>query len=89
MKSEYKFKNDKKLKNTNYEYEEKDLKIKPQNLNRIISGDLYDTKDFNFDLCDNLINDLPKGDNNSLIKTIQNKEDYELRLQEFPCNKKK
>ena len=88
LKSKYKFNNDEKLKNINYEYEEKDFKIKQQNLNRIISGDLNDVKDFNFDLCDNLINDLPKGDNNSLIKTIQNKEDYELRLQGFPHIKK-
>jgi len=88
LKSKYKFNDDEKLKNIKYEYEEKDFKIKQQNLNRIISGNLNDTKDFNFDLCDNLINDLPKGDNNSLLKTIQNKEDYELRLQGFPRIKK-
>jgi hypothetical protein len=87
LKSKYKFKNDSKPRNINLKYDEKDFNNKQQNLNRIISDDLTQIKDFNFDLCDNLINDLPK-DNNSIIKTLQNKEDYELRLQGFPHIKK-
>ena len=75
LKSKYKFKNDSKPRNINLKYDEKDFNIKQQNLNRIISDDLTQIKDFNFDLCDNLINDLPK-ENNSIIKTLQNKEDY-------------
>ena len=88
LRSKYKFKNDVTQKNINLEYDIKDFNTKQQNLNRIISGDLNEIKDFNFDLCDNLINDLPKDNNNSIIKTLQNKEDYELRLQGFPHIKK-
>ena len=61
---------------------------KKESFKQIFSQDLFYIQDFNFDVCDNLINDLPKDNNNSLLKTIQTKEDYELRLQGFPKNKK-
>ena len=72
--------------NKNNEYNKNDFITKKNDLNRIISDDLNKIKEYDFDVFDNLINDLPKENNYSLLKTIQNKEDYELRLQGF--NKK-
>ena len=84
LKNKYNFKKEAEPKKPKYDFDEINFKNKQRNLNGIISGDLNDIQEFNFDMCDNLINDLPKENNNySLMKTIQNKEDYELRLQGF------
>ena len=87
LKNKYKFKDDEDQKNTNIEIDEKDYDLKKQDIKQIFSGDLLDIQDFNFDVCDKLINDLSKEDNNTLLKSTQNKEDYEFRLQGLKRNK--
>ena len=88
LKNKYHFKDDEDMKNTNIEIDKKDYDLKKQDVNKIFSGNILDIKDFNFDICDNLINDMPKDDNITLLKSTQNKEDYEYRLQGIPKNKK-
>ena len=88
LKNKYHFKDDEDMKNTNIEIDKKDYDLKKQDINKIFSGNILDIKDFNFDICDNLINDMPKDDNITLLKSTQNKEDYEYRLQGIAKNKK-
>ena len=88
LKNKYHFKDDEDMKNTNIEIDKKDYDLKKQDINKIFSGNKLDIKDFNFDICDNLINDMPKDDNITLLKSTQNKEDYEYRLQGIAKNKK-
>jgi len=58
LKNKYKFKDDEDQKNINIEIDEKDYDLKKQDIKQIFSGDLLDIQDFNFDVCDKLINDL-------------------------------
>ena len=88
LKNKYHFKDDEDMKNTNIEIDKKDYDLKKQDINKIFSGNILDIKDFNFDICDNLINEIPKDDNITLLKSTQNKEDYEYRLQGIAKNKK-
>ena len=74
--------------NKKAEINDEEYQIKKKDINQIFSGDLFDIQDFNFDFCDNLINSLPKENNFTLLKTTQNKEDYELRLKGFNQSKK-
>ena len=87
LKNKYNFKDESDI-NNNIDIDEKEYLIKKQNIDKLFTGDLLDIQDFNFDFCDNLINDIPKDNNYALLKTTQNKEDYELRLQGFIKNKK-
>ena len=88
LKNKYHFKDDEDMKNANIEIDKKDYDLKKQDINKIFSGNILDIKDFNFDICDNLINEIPKDDNITLLKSTQNKEDYEYRLQGIAKNKK-
>ena len=89
LKNKYNLKDEAESENKTNEYNENDFITKKNDLNRIISEDLNKIKEYNFDIFDNLFKDIPKENNYSLLKTIQNKEDYELRLQGFNQNKKK
>ena len=72
----------------NYEISDEEFMIKKQNLKKLFNTDVLDIQDFNFDLTDNLINELPKENNYSLLKNTQIKEDYEFRLQNSNKNDK-
>jgi hypothetical protein len=87
LKTKFNLKDKDDTEKTNLDVDEKDYELKKENINQIFSGDLLDIQDFNFDFCDNLINDLPKENNYTLLKSTQNKKDYELRLQGFNNNK--
>ena len=89
LKTKFNLKDKDDTEKTNLDVDEKDYELKKENINQIFSGDLLDIQDFNFDFCDNLINDLPKENNYTLLKSTQNKQDYELRLQGFNNKNKK
>ena len=88
LKNKYNLKEPDDLENNDIELDDKDYQIKKENINQIFSSDLFDVQDFNFDFCDKLIEDIPKENNYTLLKTTQNKEDYEIRLKGFNQNKK-
>ena len=88
LKTKYNLKDEEESDNKSNEYNEKDFITKKNDLNRIISEDLNKIKEYDFNIFDNLFNELPKDNNYSLLKNIQNKEDYELRLQGLNNNKK-
>ena len=46
-------------------------------------NNMSDIDEINFDLTDNLINNLNKGKNNTLLKNTQTQKDYDLRLKEL------
>ena len=87
LKSKYKF-TEEETEKTEPDVSEEDFMIKRQSIDKIFSGDLFDLQDLNFDVTDNIINELPKENNFSLIKNTQIKEDYDFRLQGFLKNKK-
>ena len=83
LKNKFNLKDKDDTEKNNLNVDEKDYEIKKENINQIFSGDLLEIQDFNFDVCDNLINEMPKENNYTLLKSTQNKKDYELRLQGF------
>ena len=87
LKNKFNLKDKDDTEKNNLNVDEKDYEIKKENINQIFSGDLLEIQDFNFDVCDNLINEMPKENNYTLLKSTQNKKDYELRLQGFNINK--
>ena len=87
LKNKFNLKDKDDTEKNNLNVDEKDYEIKKENINQIFSGDLLEIQDFNFDVCDNLINEIPKENNYTLLKSTQNKKDYELRLQGFNNNK--
>lgn len=87
LKNKFNLKDKDDTEKNNLNVDEKDYEIKKENINQIFSGDLLEIQDFNFDVCDNLINEMPKENNYTLLKSTQNKKDYELRLQGFNNNK--
>ena len=90
LKSKYNLNETEESDKNEYDINEEEFLIKRQNIDKIFSGDLFNIQDINFDLTDNLINELPREKNNniSLIKNTQIKEDYDMRLQESLKNKK-
>jgi len=90
LKSKYNLNETEESDKNEYDINEEEFLIKRQNIDKIFSGDLFNIQDINFDLTDNLINELPREKNNniSLIKNTQIKEDYDMRLQESLNNKK-
>jgi hypothetical protein len=90
LKSKYNLNETEESDKNEYDINEEEFLIKRQNIDKIFSGDLFNNQDINFDLTDNLINELPREKNNniSLIKNTQIKEDYDMRLQESLKNKK-
>ena len=83
LKNKFNLKDKDDTEKNNLNVDEKDFEIKKENINQIFSGDLLEIQDFNFDFCDNLISEIPKENNYTLLKSTQNKKDYELRLQGF------
>ena len=84
LKNKYNFIDDEEEKDKyDYDMTDEEYFIKRQNIDKIFSGDLFDIQDTNFDITDNLINELPKDNNFSLIKNTQIKDDYDFRLQGF------
>ena len=90
LKSKYNLNETEESDKNEFDINEEEFLIKRQNIDKIFSGDLFNIQDINFDLTDNLINELPREKNNniSLIKNTQIKEDYDMRLQESLKNKK-
>ena len=88
LKNKYNFKDQTDFESNNIDIDEKEYSIKKQNMNKLFSLDLFDIQDINFDFSDNLINNLSNDNQNTLLKTTQNKEDYNFRLQGFIKNKK-
>ena len=88
LKNKYNFSEEQDSEKDEAEVSEEDYIIKRQNIDRIFSTDVFDMKELNFDVTDNLINEFPKENNYSLIKNTQIKEDYDSRIQGFLKNKK-
>ena len=88
LKNKYNFKDQTDFESNNIDIDEKEYSIKKQNMNKLFSLDLFDIQDINFDFSDNLISNLSNDNQNTLLKTTQNKEDYNFRLQGFIKNKK-
>ena len=79
------------LNKNNYDINKEEFLIKRQNIDKIFLADYVNVQDLNFNMTDNLINELSKEKNIindfSLIKNKQIKDDYDMRLQEFYKNK--
>ena len=70
-----------------FDFNEKEFLKKKENVDKIFAGEVVGD-DFNFDVTDNLINELPKENNFSVLKNTQIKDDYDFRLQNYLKNKK-
>ena len=88
LKTKYNFTEEDNEEPNDYNITDEEYFNKRQNVEKIFSGDLYDIQDINFDVTDNLLMELPKENNYSLIKNTQIKEDYDFRLQGFNKNNK-
>ena len=88
LKTKYNFTEEDNEEPNDYNITDEEYFNKRQNVEKIFSGDLYDIQDFNFEVTDNLLMELPKENNYSLIKNTQIKEDYDFRLQGFNKNNK-
>ena len=79
------------LNKNNYDINKEEFLIKRQNIDKLFLADYANVQDLNFNMTDNLINELSKEKNIindfSLIKNKQIKDDYDMRLQEFYKNK--
>ena len=79
------------LNKNNYDINKEEFLIKRQNIDKLFLADYVNVQDLNFNMTDNLINELSKEKNIindfSLIKNKQIKDDYDMRLQEFYKNK--
>ena len=88
LKTKYNFVDEDNEEQNDYNITDEEYLNKRQNVEKIFSGDLFDIQDINFDVTDNLLMELPKDNNYSLIKNTQIKEDYDFRLQGFNKNNK-
>ena len=88
LKTKYNFADEDNEEQNDYNITDEEYLNKRQNVEKIFSGDLFDIQDINFDVTDNLLMELPKDNNYSLIKNTQIKEDYDFRLQGFNKNNK-
>ena len=79
------------LNKNNYDINKEEFLIKRQNIDKLFLADYVNVQDLNFNMTDNLINELSKEKNIindfSFIKNKQIKDDYDMRLQEFYKNK--
>ena len=83
LKTKYNFYEENEGDSNEYNITDEEFNMKRNNIEKIFSSDLFDAQDLNFDFTDNLLNELPKENNYSLIKNTQIKEDYDFRLQGF------